>query len=276
MVRASLAALALGLGAAPAAADPGGFRLSEVATASSLGDPAARYVELEATAEACVGPTTLIVSYDAAGRVLGDVAPFPGARCIPAGTYFLLATPAAQTAFATAADASFVPPLDLDAGQVCLVASATRYDCVRWGAVAAPVRDLFGPDDASSAVPAPAGLALARIGELHVVAIDWRVETPTPRGPNDGTPWDPPDAGVDAPRPDAAVDATPVDAARVDAAPDAITVDADQTFVRVDPVGGAACGCGVDGGPASVGLAAAVVVWLARRRRRAVTAGRPT
>ncbi|MBP8807200.1 MAG: hypothetical protein KBG48_24320 [Kofleriaceae bacterium] len=269
MARLGLAAVAVALAwPGRAAAEPGGFRLSEVATASSAGASAARYVELEATALACVGPSTRIVSYDAGGRVLGDAAPFPSARCIPAGTYFLLATPAAQVAFATTADAALVPPLDLDAGQLCLESTATRYDCVRWGAIGASVADLFGPDDASAAVPAPAGLALARIGELHVVAIDWRVESPTPRGPNDGTPWDPADAGVDAPRPDAAVDAALVDARRPDAAQDAVTPDASQEFVGLDPGGGAACGCGTGVGVDGAGLAAAVAAWLARRRYR--------
>jgi hypothetical protein len=242
--------------------------LSEVATASAVGDPAARYIELEATAEACVFPSTRVISYDGAGRVLGDTAPFPSATCVAAGTYLLLATPAAQVAFATTADGNLVPPMDLDAGQVCLVSTTTRYDCVRWGPVGSPLRDLFGPDDASSAVPPPAGLALARIGELHLIAIDWRVESPTPRRPNDGSPWDPADAGVDAPRPDAAVDALTVDARRVDAAIDAVPADGNQQFLGLDPGGGAACGCGTGARPDGVIVVGAVALWLRRRRAR--------
>ncbi|MBK9033289.1 MAG: hypothetical protein IPL61_18790 [Myxococcales bacterium] len=260
--------IALAAAAAPAAADLADVRLSEVATAAGSGDPAARYVELEATAAACVFPSTRVVSYDAAGAVLGDVAPFASATCLAAGSYLLLATPAAQAEFATGADGSLVPPLDLDAGQVCLVSSATRYDCVRWGAVAAPVRDLFGPDDASAAVPPPAGLALARIAATDVVAVDWRVESPTPRRPNDGSPWDPADAGVDGPRLDAGVDALVVDAQRLDAPADAAALDGNQRFLDLDPGGGAACGCTTGATPDGAAVLAVAAAMLARRRRR--------
>lgn len=261
----SLAVLAL---TAPARADLADVRLSEVVTASSTGDPAVRYLELEVTAAACVFPTTRLVSYDAAGVVQGDAAPFASATCLAAGSYLLLATPAAQAAFAVGADGSLVPPLDLDAGQVCLVSSATRYDCVRWGAITTAVRDLFGPDDVTTAVPPPGGLALARTAAFDVVALDWRVQTPTPRGPNDGTPWDPADAGVDAPRPDAGVDATPpIDAPRPDAATDASDPDASQRFLDLDPAGGAACGCASGPTPGGALVLLAVAGLLARRRR---------
>lgn len=264
----------LAVAAAPAAADLVDVRLTEVATASAVGDPAARYVELEATAAACVFPSTRVVSYDAAGAVLGDVAPFASATCVAAGTFLLLATPAARAAFGIAeVDGGLVPPIDLDAGQLCLVSSATRYDCVRWGAIATPVRDLFGPDDATAAIPPPAGLALARIANTDVVAVDWRVETPSPRRPNDGTPWDPADAGTDAPRPDAGTDAAPpIDAARPDAAADAAVADASQAFLDLDPGGGAACGCASGPTPGGAAALLAVVALLARRRR--ATAGR--
>jgi len=258
------------LAATPAAADLVDVRLTEVATASATGDPAARYVELEATAAACVFPSTRVVSYDAAGAVIDDVAPFASATCVAAGRVLVLATPAARAAFAIAAvDGALVPPLDLDAGQVCLVSSATRYDCVRWGAIATPVRDLFGPDDATAAIPAPAGLALARVANTDVVAVDWRVETASPGRPNDGSPWDPADAGVDAPRPDAGTDAAPpLDAARPDAAADAATADASQAFLDLDPGGGAACGCASGPTPDGAAVLVAVAMLLARRRRR--------
>ncbi|MEZ4402214.1 MAG: hypothetical protein R3B06_19460 [Kofleriaceae bacterium] len=277
------------LAPAVARADLVDVRLSEVVTASPAGDPAARYLELEVTAAACLFPTTRLVSYDAAGQVLGDAAPFASATCLAAGSYLLLATPAAQAAYATAADASLVPPLDRDHGQVCLVSSATRYDCVRWGAVAAPITDLFGPGDLSSAFPPPGGLALARVDGTDVVAIDWRVQGPTPRGPNDGAPWDPGDAGVDAPRPDAAVDGGLADAGVDGPAPDGPTPDgappdASQAFLGLDPGGGAACGCRTGASPDGVALVALVVLGLAatggrrrgwwRRRAAPAAAGR--
>lgn len=263
-------AVVLVLGPGVAAAGVSGFRLSEVVTAAPNGDPAARYVELEATIDACVFPTTRIVAYDAAGAVVGDAAPFASATCVSAGTFLLLATPAAQSTFSTTADSGLVPTLPEAAGQVCLVSSATRYDCVRWGPIATPVRDLFGPTDDSSAAAPPGGIALARVGEIHVIATDWRTETPTPRGPNDGTPWDPADAGIDAPRVDAGIDAPMLDAPRIDAARDAAAVDSSQAFLDLDPVGGAGCGCaGSAARTSSLVAAAAVALALVRRRRRA-------
>lgn len=251
------ALLLIGGGPARAAAGVSGFRLSEVVTASGSGDPASRYVELEATADACVFPSTRVVSYDAAGAVIGDAAPFASALCVAAGTFVLLATPAAQAEFATTADSGLVPQLDALHGQICLVSSATRYDCVRWGAIATPVHDLFGPTDDTSAAAPPGAIALSRVDETHVIAVDWRTETPTPRGPNDGTPWDPRDAGVDAPF----ADAGPTDAgldALPDAPVDARDRDASQRFLDLDPGGGATCGCASDS-PGGGALFAAVV-----------------
>lgn len=253
---------------ATAAAGVGGFRLSEIVTASSVGDPAARYVELEATDDACVFPSTRVVSYDADGAVIGDASPFARARCVTAGTFLLLATPAAQVAFATTADGALVPPLPPLAAQVCLVSTVTRYDCVRWGAIATPIHDLFGPTDDTSAAAPPGAIALARVAATDVIAVDWRTETPSPRGPNDGTPWDPSDAGVDAPFADAGIDAIAIDAPRFDATFDATEVDGSQAFLDLDPGGGAGCSC--DGGGAGrSGLGLAVAVGALLRRRRA-------
>jgi len=141
---------------------------------------------------------------------------------------------------------------------------------VRWGAIATPVHDLFGDTDDTSAPAPPGGIALARVQEVHVVEVDWRTETPTPRGPNDGTPWDPADAGLDAAPTDAAIDAPLIDAARSDAARDARDLDASQLFLELDPAGGAGCGCSGGGpvAPGSAGLGLAVLA-LVRRRRRA-------
>jgi uncharacterized protein (TIGR03382 family) len=266
-VRRVVFAIVLGA-ASSAAAGPSAFRLSEVATASSTGDPAARYVELEASSAGCVFPSTEVVAYGPGGAVVGRAAPFAATTCFAAGTFLLLATPAAQTAFMTGADAALVPALPMGAGQVCLVSSTTRYDCVRWGAVTVPIHDLFAPGDDSSAIAPPGGLALARVGDTGVIADDWRVQTPTPRGPNDGTPWEPGDAGVDAPPAiDAGVDARPprpdggggTDAA----APDARS----QEFLELDPGGGAACGCGASPGAGTGALLVLAALTLVRRRR---------
>ena len=45
-----------------------------------------------------------------------------------------------------------------------------------------------------------------------------------------------------------------LDAARVDAAGDAAAADGNQRFLDLDPVGGAACGCGAGAGPDGLAL----------------------
>ncbi len=247
------------------------FRLSEVVTASPAGDPAARYIELEVFGDGCLFPTTLLRGYDAAGNSVGEVAPFASTTCYPTGTYLIFATPAAQTTYmideGTVTGAA-VPMLPTGAGQLCLVSSTTRYDCVRWGAITVPVHDLLGADDDTSAVAPPGGLALARRSDFNVIEVDWRVETPTPLGPNDGTPWEPMDAGVDAP-----IDATPADAG-ADARPidaplvvDAARPDANDRFLDLDPGGGATCGCGSAGGEGAAALALITLGVLVAQRR---------
>lgn len=270
MRRCVVLAIVLGL-AAPALAGPSNFRLSELATASSTGDPAARYIELEAVAAACVFPSTEVVAFNAAGVEMGRTSPFTEARCFPAGHYLLLATPQAQAAFMTAADAALVPALPGASGQLCLVSSTTRYDCVRWGSITTPVHDLFAPDDDTAALAAPGGLALSRIADTDVIAVDWEVATPTPRGPNDGTPWDPGDAGIDGPPPiDAAVDARVPRPDGGGGSQDAAVLDAPpQTFLDLDPGGGAACGCRTGASPGATLPLALGALALLRRRRRA-------
>jgi uncharacterized protein (TIGR03382 family) len=254
------------------------FRLSEVVTASPTGDPAARYIELEAIGDGCLFPSTVVRTYDAAGGFVADTMPFANTTCFTDGAFLVFATPAAQTTYMTTADAALVPAIPLAAGQLCLVSSTTRYDCVRWGAITMPVHDLFAPNDDTSAGAPPGGFALARIADVNVVSADWRIETPTPRAPNNGMPWDPGDAGIDAAPPDASddggldPDATPpIDAPfTVDAA----HVDANDRFLDLDPRGGAVCGCGASGGPGTAALALALVALLsvprgAGRSRRA-------
>ncbi|MBE7451912.1 MAG: hypothetical protein HS111_24400 [Kofleriaceae bacterium] len=271
-------AVAASVIAAPRAAAAGVsvFRLSEVVTAGPTGDPAARYVELEASGDGCLFPSTVVRAYGPDGATLGDAMPFASTTCFAAGTFLLFATPAAQAAFQTAADAALVPALPAAAGQLCLVSSTTRYDCVRWGAITQPVHDLFAPADDTHALAPPGGLALARVADVNVVEVDWRIETPTPRAPNDGQPWDPGDAGVDAAPPDAGD-------AGLDAAPpidapftvDAARVDANDRFLDLDPRGGATCGCGAGAPGTSLGLALVVLATLGRRRRDATPRVRP-
>lgn len=249
------------------------FRLSEVVTASPTADPAARYIELEAFGDGCLFPSTVVRVYDAAGGFVADAMPFASTTCFSNGTYLLFATPAAQTVFMTTADAAIVPALPEAAGQLCLVSSTTRYDCVRWGPITTPVHDLFAPNDDTSAGAPPGGYALARVADVNVVASDWRIETPTPRAPNNGMPWDPGDAGVDA----TSLDAAPMDggggedaAMATDATPsvDAARVDANDRFLDLDPRGGAVCGCGAAGGLDTGALALVVTLALVARPRR--------
>lgn len=247
------------------------FRLSEIVTASPTADPAARYIELEAIGDGCLFPSTVVRVYDAAGAFVADAMPFTNTTCFNDGTFLLFATPAAQTVFMTSADAAIVPTLPEAAGQLCLVSSTTRYDCVRWGPITMPVHDLFGPNDDTSAGAPPGGYALARIADVNVVAADWRIETPTPRAVNDGMPWDPGDAGIDASPPDAAPgDGGAIDDGGIDApfTVDAARVDANDRFLDLDPGGGAVCGCGAGAGPSSGLVAGATLLLLMTRRRR--------
>jgi hypothetical protein len=246
------------------------FRLSEIVTASPTADPAARYIELEAIGDGCLFPSTVVRVYDAAGAFVADAQPFANTTCFNDGTFLLFATPAAQSVFMTAADAAIVPTLPEAAGQLCLVSSTTRYDCVRWGPITTPVHDLFAPSDDTTAGAPPGGYALARIADVNVVSADWRIETPTPRAANDGMPWDPGDAGIDASPPDAGTDGGSTGDAGIDApfTVDAARVDANDRFLDLDPGGGAVCGCGAGAGRSSGLVAGAALLVLMTRRRR--------
>jgi hypothetical protein len=239
------------------------------------GDPAVRFVELKNVPGGCLFPSSRIEILDGAGALIGVVVPVTATTCFEAGWHWLFATPEAEAALGVPADAPLYWPLPAGAGQVCFVSSTTRYDCARWGTVTVPATDFFGAEDTTSALAIPDGVALARIATTHVVAVDFALQTPTPRQPNDGTPWFPPDAGPTpdaAPRPDAAPtpDAAPPADARVDAAPRA---DAgDDAYLDVHPVGGATCACRVGRparGPADAApfLALALVLVLRRRAR---------
>jgi MYXO-CTERM domain-containing protein len=254
------------LAPATAFADVQDWEVNEIVT-SGGGDVQARYVELRNLVGGCMFPTSRIEVYDANGAGIGSAAPFAVTTCFGPDTYFLFATSAAQAQFATDADFAVVPSLPVGSGQVCFVSSLTRYDCVRWGSIVTPVEDFFGAGDFTTATPPPDDFALSRISATHVISIDWDVLEPTPRGPNDGTPWTPPDAG---PSPDAGPDAGPtLDAgprpdARllIDSAP--LPDSTNTRFLDLDAGGGATCSTGSEPGGAALVLLALLA--LARRR----------
>jgi hypothetical protein len=267
--------------AGPVSADTTDWQVNEVLRAGEGGDAAVRYVELYNGPGGCLFGASRIEVFDGGGRFLGAAAPFAATTCFGADTYFLFATAAAASAFGVEADHGVVPPLPAD-GQLCFASSTIRYDCVRWGVVSAPIADFFGPDDASAAVSPPAGIALARVATTHVVSVDWGLAEGTPRGPNDGTPWFPPDAGIDgggaidagaeADGGEGEVDAAAADAAEPDARPDA----RNDSFLDLEAAGGASCGCrsgGGGGGGGSVVVVVAAIAWVGRRRVRVEVMG---
>jgi hypothetical protein len=256
------------------------WRINEILPAQDQND-GIRYVELyvpPGTTGNCLFPTTRLEVFDAQGLLLGAVMPFASTFCLPGGSFFVFATPAAATHFGLTADAPLGVALPAFAGQVCFASSATRYDCARWGPISEAVGYLRALDDTSSAPTIPDGQALARIGDSGVVAHDFILETPTPGRLNDGTPYRGPDAG---PPPDAAVVAdAAVPDARVFARPDAppfTRPDAlvDPRFLSADP-GGGGLGCqtapGRPGGTTTVTLLG-LLGRAAWRRRAGLRAG---
>lgn len=264
----------------PALANVTDWQLSEIVIAYN-GEAAARFIELEHLGAGCLYPSSRIEVYGGDGSYVGAAALVSQTTCHGAATYLLLATPQAAAALMVTADLGVVPALP-NPGQACFSSSGTRYDCVRWGAVTNPITDFFGPDDLSLA-PAPSGpLSLARRASDHRIATDWQLAAPSPRGPNDGTPWSPPDAGVM----DVADAGGPVDAGApgdarttADAAPPAPDAgsrpDAGGRFLDLKTGGG---GCTAAPGPRSgdgglaaaiAGLAIALCTVLRRRERTA-------
>lgn len=231
-------------------------------------DPSIRFVELHNPEGGCLFPTSRIDVRDAAGGLLGAVTPVTETTCFGPGWYLVLATPAGAAHFGLDPLAS-VPSLPGGAGQVCFASSATPYDCVRWGAVTGAVGDFYAPGDATAAAAPVDGFALARAQTTHVVADDWVLAAPTPLGPNDGTPWSPPDAGppwpvVDAgPQPDAGIpDAGPDAGAPPDARP---ARDARSPELLTDPAG---CGCTASAAADRSWWPPLVLVFVTRSRRR--------
>jgi hypothetical protein len=212
-----------------------------------------RFVELYAPpsdfADNCLFPTSRVEVFGPDGTFLGAAALATATRCFDGDTYFLLAPAGAAAHFGVDRDATLNLLVPAEAGQLCFASSTTRYDCARWGAITGPVADLYDPDDGSSAASIPDGVALARTQVTGVVADDFVLQDPSPRQPNDGSAWFPPDAG---PLADAA--ATP-DAERSDArdlpdAPPREHPDAraeDPGWFLADPGGGAVCTCRLGG-----------------------------
>ena len=252
------------------------WRVNEVVP-SAAGTSDFRFVELYAPpsdfADSCLFPTSRVEVYDADGTFLGAAAPVATTRCYGGDTYFLLAPAEAAEHYGVARDAALNVLLPA-AGQLCFASSTTRYDCVRWGTIVAPVADLYDPEDATSAPGIPDGVALARRSDTGVVADDFFLTGPTPRQPNDGSVWLPPDAG---PLPDAAgpPDGGPLpDAPDLPDAPPRTHPDAraeDPAWFLADPGGGAVCTCRVGvprGGDRGGGAAALVPLAVLLRKRR--------
>ena len=256
--------------ASPASAGDADWEISEVLL-SDGGDTAVRFVEIRNLPGGCLAPTSKLEVYDAAGNALDAVSAVTLATCFSGPTYFVFATSDAAARFGITADRVITPTLPSGGGQVCIATTNQRLDCVRWGNVTASVVDFFGPADETTATTPPDGASLSRVDTTNVVENDWAILQPTPRGPNDGSPWSPPDAG---PSPDAAVmpdaaalvDANPADAAvRVDARSRADA--SSQRFLDLNPVGGASCDCRSGLGGGGVLLLFAVLAGVVVRRR---------
>ena len=229
------------------------WRINEVGA-----DP--RFVELyappSADADNCFFPTTRLEILDGAGVVQATLQPFNSTTCFAGDTYFLFAP--------TGGDSAMPYPLDPAGGQVCFRSSMIRYDCVRWGAISHAVGDQDAPADTTVGAVPGTGQALARVSDTGVVASDFVLQAPTPRGPNDGSPWNPPDAGP--PHPDAALppDAEPIPDAQPDGPMQPELPDARPSapnFLNAQP-GGGGCSCTVGGRPARGGEAAGAALAL--------------
>jgi hypothetical protein len=235
----------------------------------SQSDTQLRFVELVNLQGGCLFPSSTLHLYGGDGSLLDIVSLAQVTTCYGAPTYLLLATPEASAFFAVGSDFQQLSELP-SSGQLCFNSSATHYDCVRWGTVTTAVTDLFGSTDTSVVAAPQDGASLARIQSTHIVSDDWISDAPTPRAPNDGSPWTPPDAG---PSPDAAplLDAGPLaDAAMrsdamvpADAEPDA----RNTRYLDLDAVGGD-CGCSESGNTGTLAplLLLLFCYWRTRRR----------
>lgn len=250
-------------------------RVSEVSPGAG-GDPNLAYVELAIPASgACVFPTTQLEVYAADGTGLGASPLVDTATCIDGPASLLLTSPDGAAHWGVGRDGGLTLAIPRAAGQLCVVSTATRYDCVRWGAVTTPLPDFDSSTDTTSAASLAFDSGLARTADTGVVVDDFTLATPTPRAPNDGSIFIPPDASLlpDAPLPP---DASPFDAMpRPDAPPlpDATRADArtNPPWLLADP--GVGQGCSITTArshtaPSSFVLLSlfAVVLHLHRRR----------
>jgi MYXO-CTERM domain-containing protein len=250
------------------------WRVNEVVPVDD-GDADFRFIELYAppsdVADNCLFPTSRIEVFDAAGGLVGAVSPTTSTRCFAGNTYFLFATAEAATHWGVARDATLTVTIPGDAGQVCFASSATRYDCTRWGTISMAIPDLYDPDDTTAGPSIPDGQGLSRRSDSGIVEDDFVLQAPTPRQPNDGTVWYPPDGGL----PDAApiVDAAIFDAREFADAPPRPMIDSrtrDPNWFLADPGGGAICTCRVGSGgrrPAPAWAPIALLLLLALRKR---------
>src|SRR5262245_51496248 len=127
--------------AAPAGAGTEDWEVNEIVVSGPGADTAVRYIELANAVGGCLFPTSRVASYDADGQLV-DAQPLATVTtCYGANTYFLVATSAAKSFFATDADVSVAPLIPIGSGQVCFESSSTRYDCVRWGAITTALVD---------------------------------------------------------------------------------------------------------------------------------------
>jgi hypothetical protein len=229
------------------------WRVNEVAS-SNGGDPTIRFVELyappSAIADNCFYPTTRLEILDGDGALLGSVTPCPSTTCYAGDTYFLFAPPEAAAFYGVPHDAALPYAIPASGGQVCLRSSATRYDCTRWGVITNAIPDFGDPSDTTGGPTLVDGASLARVDTTDIVAMDFELQMPpTPRQPNDGTVWFPPDAG---PTPDAAPPAdaaSAADARQFFDAPPSVQPDARENppnWLNADPGGG---GCSIGRGP---------------------------
>jgi hypothetical protein len=194
-----------GIWAAPASATFHLEMANEVMLASSAGDTSVQFVELldnggsEEAFTPVFAPYKLVV-YDAAGNKLGEHQLDPtGLRTAAmADKEYLLATPAAASAFGVSADEPLDLPLPAVAGQACFEANPDphAFSCLTWGAITKPVQtNSMGTGSINGPAP-PSGKSEQRLQNNSVVTA-----TPTPKARNkadgggpSGTP--PPFAGV--------------------------------------------------------------------------------